>query len=206
LAIYQNGTIHTLPRDQITGLLLQLIFLFSVLTITFIAALRDTFQAFDTGTSSNSIKPAIHQWGGGTIDGDGTISPQEITSFLHTFGENLTHTQLDGIMKEFDANRNGLIDFDEFVSLMSARSKATGTPLDEESDLREAFRVFDLDGNGTINAEELRSTMKNIGVYLTDEELDLMMKEADEDGNGVIDFQGSSFFFALCLLTMDFEG
>lgn len=134
------------------------------------AALRDTFQAFDE-------------------DGDGTISPQEITSFLHTFGENLTHTQLDGIMRELDANRNGLIDFDEFVSLMSVRSKATGAPLDEESDLREAFKVFDLDGNGTINAEELRSTMNSIRVYLTDEELDLMMQEADEDGNGVIDFQ-----------------
>lgn len=93
-------------------------------------------------------------------------------------------------MKELDANNNGLIDFDEFVSLMSARSKATGTPLDEESDLREAFKVFDLDGNGTINAEELRSTMRSIRVYLTDDELDLMMKEADEDGNGVIDFQG----------------
>ncbi|KAL9709517.1 Calmodulin [Leucoagaricus gongylophorus] len=134
------------------------------------AALRDTFQAFDT-------------------DGDGTISPQEITSFLRDFGKSLTHAQLDGIMKELDANNNGLIDFDEFVSLMSARSKATGTPLDEESDLREAFKVFDLDGNGTINAEELRSTMRSIRVYLTDDELDLMMKEADEDGNGVIDFQ-----------------
>ena len=32
--------------------------------------------------------------------------------------------------------------------------------------------------------------MRNLGVYLTDEELELMMKEADEDGNGVIDFQG----------------
>jgi len=97
-------------------------------------------------------------------------------------------------MRELDANRNGLIDFDEFVSLMSVRSKATGAPLDEESDLREAFKVFDLDGNGTINAEELRSTMNSIRVYLTDEELDLMMKEADEDGNGVIDFQGPNFF------------
>ena len=123
-------------------------------------------------------------------DGDGTISPQEITSFLRDFGKSLTHAQLDGIMKELDANNNGLIDFDEFVSLMSARSKATGTSLDEESDLREAFKVFDLDGNGTINAEELRSTMRSIRVYLTDDELDLMMKEADEDGNGVIDFQG----------------
>lgn len=105
-------------------------------------------------------------------------------------------------MRELDANRNGLIDFDEFVSLMSVRSKATGAPLDEESDLREAFKVFDLDGNGTINAEELRSTMNSIRVYLTDEELDLMMQEADEDGNGVIDFQGPKLFLPL---TMTFE-
>lgn len=133
-------------------------------------ALRDTFQAIDT-------------------DGDGTISPQEITSFLRGFGQNPTNAQLDAIMRNLDADKNGSIDFEEFVDLMAARSKATGSALDEESDLREAFKVFDKDGNGTINAEELRLTMRNIGVNLTDEELDLMMKEADEDGNGVIDFQ-----------------
>ena len=51
--LYQNRdlkTIHTLPVDQMTGLFLQLCF-FLVLIVAFIAALRDTFQAFDEGMS-----------------------------------------------------------------------------------------------------------------------------------------------------------
>ncbi|KAJ3572725.1 hypothetical protein NP233_g2889 [Leucocoprinus birnbaumii] len=135
-----------------------------------LTALKDSFKTFD-------------------IDGNGTLSPQEITYFLQNFGQAPTPAQVDEIMKRVDVDRNGSIDFDEFVNLMAARSEVTGSTLDEESDLREAFKMFDKDGNGTINAEELKLTMRNIGVYLTDEELDLMMKEADEDKNGVIDFQ-----------------
>ncbi|KAF5354329.1 hypothetical protein D9756_007226 [Leucocoprinus leucothites] len=161
-------------------------------------ALRDTFQAIDTGMyyvvipPNTQLRNPFSPTGPPYVppDGDGTISPQEITSFLRGFGQNPTNAQLDAIMRNLDADKNGSIDFEEFVDLMAARSKATGSALDEESDLREAFKVFDKDGNGTINAEELRLTMRNIGVNLTDEELDLMMKEADEDGNGVIDFQG----------------
>jgi len=59
--LYQNRdvkTIHTLPVDQMTGLFLQLCF-FSVLIVAFIAALRDTFQAFDEGMSCTiTIEPA----------------------------------------------------------------------------------------------------------------------------------------------------
>lgn len=111
---------------------------------------------------------------------------------MRNLGQNPTRAQLDEIMNELDVNHDGSIDFDEFTLLMSARSKATDSMTDDESELRDAFRVFDKDGNGTINADELKLTMKNIGVHLTDEELDLMMKEADEDKNGVIDFQGTS--------------
>lgn len=114
---------------------------------------------------------------------------------MRNFGQDPTHAQLDGIMKELDINKDGSIDFDEFAKLMSARSKMTGSGAcvtDDDSELREAFKVFDRDGNGSINVDELRQTMRKIGVYLTEEELDLMMKEADEDRNGVIDFQGMS--------------
>jgi hypothetical protein len=109
---------------------------------------------------------------------------------MRSLGQTPTEAEVKAIMKKIDVNNDGSIDFDEFVSLMSARSKASSNPPDDEVDLREAFQFFDKDGNGAINMEELRLVMRNIGIYLTDEELELMMKEADEDGNGVIDFQG----------------
>merc|ERR1712096_340556 len=50
---------------------------------------------------------------------------------------------------------------------------------DSEEEIREAFRVFDKDGNGFISAAELRHVMTNLGEKLTDEEVDEMIREAD---------------------------
>jgi calmodulin len=47
---------------------------------------------------------------------------------------------------------NGTIDFPEFLTMMARKMKDT----DSEEEIREAFRVFDKDGNGFISAAELR--------------------------------------------------
>lgn len=54
---------------------------------------------------------------------------------------------------------NGILDFDEFLQMMAKKMKDT----DGEEELREAFRVFDKDGNGFISAAELRHVMTNLG-------------------------------------------
>ena len=52
---------------------------------------------------------------------------------------------------------------------------------------KEAFKVFDRDNNGFISAAELRHVMTSIGEKLTDDEVDEMIREADQDGDGRID-------------------
>jgi len=47
--------------------------------------------------------------------------------------------------------------------------------------------VFDRDNNGFISAAELRHVMTSIGEKLTDDEVDEMIREADQDGDGRID-------------------
>ena len=52
--------------------------------------------------------------------------------------------------------------------------------------------MFDKDGNGQINAAELRHVMTNLGEKLTDQEVDEMMKEADVDGDGQLNYEGKT--------------
>lgn len=83
---------------------------------------------------------------------------------------------------------NGTIDFPEFLTMMARKMKDT----DSEEEIREAFRVFDKDGNGFISAAELRHVMTNLGEKLTDEEVDEMIREADIDGDGQVNYEGKS--------------
>lgn len=87
---------------------------------------------------------------------------------------------------------NGTIDFPEFLTMMARKMKDT----DSEEEIREAFRVFDKDGNGFISAAELRHVMTNLGEKLTDEEVDEMIREADIDGDGQVNYEGEYFLSA----------
>jgi calmodulin len=67
--------------------------------------------------------------------------------------------------------------------MMARKMKDT----DSEEEIREAFKVFDRDNNGFISSAELRHVMTSIGEKLTDDEVDEMIREADQDGDGRID-------------------
>lgn len=49
-------------------------------------------------------------------------------------------------------------------------------------EFREAFRLFDKDGDGSITQEELGRVMRSLGQFAREEELQEMLKEVDIDG------------------------
>eukprot|EP00817_Percolomonadidae_sp_ATCC50343_P008142 CAMPEP_0117428194 /NCGR_PEP_ID=MMETSP0758-20121206/7963_1 /TAXON_ID=63605 /ORGANISM="Percolomonas cosmopolitus, Strain AE-1 (ATCC 50343)" /LENGTH=213 /DNA_ID=CAMNT_0005214429 /DNA_START=96 /DNA_END=734 /DNA_ORIENTATION=- len=57
-----------------------------------------------------------------------------------------------------------------------------------QSDLRKAFDLFDRDGSGSIDINELNNVLKSVGHNLDEEKLEAFMKEIDRDGNGTVDF------------------
>lgn len=118
-------------------------------------------------------------------DGDGTITSKELGVVMRSLGQTPTEAELKEMIAEVDANKDGTIDFKEFLGLMATQTKER----DSEEELREAFKVFDKDGNGFISAAELRHVMTSLGEKLTDEEVDAMMKEADTDGDGQVDIE-----------------
>lgn len=54
-----------------------------------------------------------------------------------------------------------------------------------------ACRVFDKNNDGMISSKELRHVMTNLGEKLSEEEVDDMIKEADLDGDGMVNYEGN---------------
>ncbi|XP_061339004.1 calmodulin-2/4-like isoform X1 [Gastrolobium bilobum] len=114
----------------------------------------------------------------------GCITVEELATVIRSLDQNPTEEELQDMISEVDADGNGTIEFDEFLNLMAKKMKDT----DAEEELKEAFKVFDKDQNGYISASELRHVMINLGEKLTDEEVEQMIKEADLDGDGQVNY------------------
>merc|ERR1711934_656161 len=56
------------------------------------------------------------------------------------------------------------------------------------AEFKEAFSLFDKDGDGTITTKELGTVMRSLGQNPTEDELQDMINEVDADGNGTVDF------------------
>ena len=54
--------------------------------------------------------------------------------------------------------------------------------------------MFDIDGNGVIDAMELKMTMRNLGENLSDADVKAMIRTADKNGDGKIDYEGNDVY------------
>uniref|UniRef100_A0A6A7GA51 Calmodulin n=1 Tax=Hirondellea gigas TaxID=1518452 RepID=A0A6A7GA51_9CRUS len=59
---------------------------------------------------------------------------------------------------------------------------------DQIAEFKEAFALFDSDGDGTISSKELGTVMRSLGQNPTESELADMVAEVDNDASGSIDF------------------
>ena len=59
---------------------------------------------------------------------------------------------------------------------------------DQIAEFKEAFSLFDKDGDGCITTKELGTVMRSLGQNPTEAELQDMINEVDANGDGTIDF------------------
>ena len=81
--------------------------------------------------------------------------------------------------------------FSLVLLLVFAVSVYGGLELTDEQikELKEAFSLFDKDDTGFITKAGFQSVIRNLGVNLTDNDVDVMFREADTDGDGQINFE-----------------
>lgn len=121
-------------------------------------------------------------------DSDGKITTDELGIVMRSLGHNPTEDELQEMINEVDINRNGTLEFSEFISMMSRHNLEDSLGI-SDSVMREAFKQFDVDGNGVITADELRIAMTTLGEPLSKEDVDEMIAEADVNGDGVVDYE-----------------
>eukprot|EP00484_Ammonia_sp_Unknown_P021764 CAMPEP_0197028002 /NCGR_PEP_ID=MMETSP1384-20130603/7821_1 /TAXON_ID=29189 /ORGANISM="Ammonia sp." /LENGTH=299 /DNA_ID=CAMNT_0042456939 /DNA_START=21 /DNA_END=920 /DNA_ORIENTATION=- len=122
-------------------------------------------------------------------DDDGQITVPELQHVFEGLNYHFTQEQLINMLRSIDDNDDGRVDIDEFVYVMKGDAYSqteNSRPFIEE--LKEAFEVFDKDGDGEITPQELAAIMKALGEDLTEDEIFNMIQEVDQDGDGNIDF------------------
>lgn len=118
-------------------------------------------------------------------NGDGMLSPQEVKEGLATLGLNIP-PGLEEILKTVDTNGTGVIDYSEFLAATIDRQV-----LMQRDVCWEAFRVFDLDGDGKLSREELGKLLRGhagLQTQVDDSKIQKMIDEVDASGDGSIDF------------------
>ncbi|GAX85124.1 hypothetical protein CEUSTIGMA_g12544.t1 [Chlamydomonas eustigma] len=118
-------------------------------------------------------------------DGDGCITTKELGTVLRAVGKSPTDAEVKKIVADIDSDGRGLLDFQEFLSVMTRDIKN----FDNETELKGAWKVFDREGKGFIHTSELKHVLGNIGEALSPTELDDLCKEADPHNSGKVMFE-----------------
>nr|QGQ62243.1 Troponin C [Demodex folliculorum]QGQ62244.1 Troponin C [Demodex folliculorum]UKO95429.1 troponin c [Demodex canis] len=117
----------------------------------------------------------------------GYIACNMVSTILRTLGQTFEESDLQQLIIEIDADGSGQLEFDEFLTL-TARFLVEEDAEAMQEELREAFRLYDKEGNGYIKTSDLREILRALDDKLTADELDEMIAEIDTDGSGTVDF------------------
>ncbi|XP_007562935.1 calcium-binding protein 5b [Poecilia latipinna] len=123
-------------------------------------------------------------------DKDGFITCKDLGNLMRTMGYMPTEMELIELSQNINMNLGGRVDFEDFVELMTPKLLDETAGMIGLKELRDAFREFDIDGDGSITSEELKFAMiKLLGEQTSEKEIGEVVKEVDDNGDGKVDFE-----------------
>lgn len=93
---------------------------------------------------------------------------------------------------------NESISWPVFQELLSSSWKSVKQ---SKLEMLASFHIFDINKDGYVDASELKKTLTSMGESLTEEEAEVLLRTADTNGDGKIDYKGkvasiTIFFFS----------
>ncbi|KAF7816803.1 putative calcium-binding protein CML44 [Senna tora] len=117
------------------------------------------------------------------VNEDGLVSLEELNWLLEKIGFQFSEEELECLVGKQSLDLNDFLFFYESISKQNKD--------DVERDLVEAFKVFDLDGDGFITSQELECVLKRLGLWddKTGKDCRSMICFYDTNSDGRLDFE-----------------
>ncbi|TVU37217.1 hypothetical protein EJB05_10520, partial [Eragrostis curvula] len=136
-------------------------------------------------------------------NGDGEITVDELAQALDALGLDADRASLAATVGAYVPEGAAGLRFEDFDALHRAlgdaffgslaedeKDEQGGEQADDEEEMREAFKVFDVDGDGFISAAELQEVLKKLGLPEASSMANVreMICNVDRDSDGRVDF------------------
>jgi len=128
-------------------------------------------------------------------DSNGVLDPAEVKNLLKMTGFALPADKIAQLVEEADANKDGVIDYKEFVPMMLSllRPKKLLAAVYTEPQLRayftQLFQIADTNEDGVLDKEEMTDLLEKTGFEFSADEVKGIMQSADVNNDGVISYE-----------------
>ena len=117
-------------------------------------------------------------------DNSGTLTKWELEQMTNSKLTSMYNINWQEIIDECDTNRDGVIDFQEFITACIDRRV-----LENKKDLLVAFKILDANKDNKISIEDFDDLFSSYGGAKMDNDLwQSLLGEADVNGDGVVSF------------------
>ncbi|KAL3270291.1 hypothetical protein HHI36_009343 [Cryptolaemus montrouzieri] len=121
---------------------------------------------------------------------DGEVTRGEFKIMLNNLGIEIKDESLKQLISNASHNGTEIIDENDFLNWVKQIQNLTPIlKADSCEDLLAAFKVFDLNKDGYITKDEIKTAMETIGEDVTEEQVDEFIIIADKDKDGKINYE-----------------
>jgi len=116
-------------------------------------------------------------------NGDESIGVEELGSVLRALGYSPSESDIEKVLSRFDADASGDLSFEEYLALMAVWVE------EDETQILEAFKVFDKSGDGFVTIAELKRALCRFGEKFTEDEAEEFFELIDANRDGIINYE-----------------